>query len=153
VDGFQLRGKFLDALAAVSLDDADDDVFTAAFAADGLAQHAVGLANAGSIAQEKFENPRALDEGEATSSHSSGFLGKLECAPVFEIVPGYNKSMARFISGRGIGFAVAAILLISITFGYTRFLHVNQTTVALSFLLAILAVSAVWGMWWRFSCP
>ncbi|HWY06746.1 MAG TPA: DUF4118 domain-containing protein, partial [Candidatus Acidoferrales bacterium] len=54
--------------------------------------------------------------------------------------------MARFISGRGIGFAVAAILLISITYGYTRFLHVNQTTVALSFLLAILAVSAVWGM-------
>ncbi len=54
--------------------------------------------------------------------------------------------MTRFISGRGIGFVVAAILLISITFGYTRFLNVNQTTVALSFLLAILAVSAVWGM-------
>ena len=54
--------------------------------------------------------------------------------------------MVRFVSGRGIGFAVAATLLISITYGYTRFLHVNQTTVALSFLLAILAVSAVWGM-------
>src|ERR1700686_5844323 len=54
--------------------------------------------------------------------------------------------MARFVSGRGIGFAVAAVLLISITYGYTRFLHVNQTTVALSLLLAILAVSAVWGM-------
>src|SRR6516225_5641792 len=54
--------------------------------------------------------------------------------------------MTRFVAGRGIGFAVAAILLISITFGYARLLHVNQTTVALSFLLAILAVSAVWGM-------
>jgi two-component system sensor histidine kinase KdpD len=54
--------------------------------------------------------------------------------------------MRRFISGRGIGFAVASILLILITFGYSRLLHVNQTTVALSFLLAILAVSAVWGM-------
>ena len=54
--------------------------------------------------------------------------------------------MARFLSGRGIGFGVAAILLISITYGYTRFLHVNPTTAALSFLLAILAVSAVWGM-------
>jgi len=61
-------------------------------------------------------------------------------------ISGYNRSMARFVAGRGIGFVVAAILLISITFGYTRFLHVNQTTVALSFLLAILAVSAVWGM-------
>jgi len=54
--------------------------------------------------------------------------------------------MARFLSGRGIGLAVAAILLISITYGYTRFLRVNPTTAALSFLLAILAVSAVWGM-------
>jgi len=54
--------------------------------------------------------------------------------------------MTRLVAGRGIGIAVAAILLVSITFGYARLLHVNQTTVALSFLLAILAVSAVWGM-------
>jgi two-component system, OmpR family, sensor histidine kinase KdpD len=54
--------------------------------------------------------------------------------------------MSRFVVGRGIGFAVAALLLASITFGYSKLLHVNQTTVALSFLLAILAVSAVWGM-------
>jgi two-component system, OmpR family, sensor histidine kinase KdpD len=54
--------------------------------------------------------------------------------------------MSRFVVGRGIGFAVAAILLASITFGYSKIIHVNQTTVALSFLLAILAVSAVWGM-------
>ncbi len=58
----------------------------------------------------------------------------------------YNTLMARFLAGRGFGFAVAAILLLSITYGYNRILHVNQTTVALSFLLAILAVSAVWGM-------
>ncbi len=37
--------------------------------------------------------------------------------------------------------AVAGIILF-----YRHVLHVNQTTVALSFLLAILAVSAVWGM-------
>jgi len=54
--------------------------------------------------------------------------------------------MSRSLAGRGIGLVVAAILLASITFGYSRLLHVNQTTVALSFLLAILAVSAVWGM-------
>ncbi|HEY2457915.1 MAG TPA: ATP-binding protein [Candidatus Acidoferrum sp.] len=54
--------------------------------------------------------------------------------------------MSRFVVGRGIGFAVAASLLASITFGYSKLLHVNQTTVALSFLLGILAVSAVWGM-------
>ena len=54
--------------------------------------------------------------------------------------------MLRLIVGRGIGFAVAAILLAAITITCTRFIHVNQTTVALLFLLAILAVSAVWGM-------
>ncbi len=54
--------------------------------------------------------------------------------------------MARFLGGRGFGLAVAAFLLAILTFGYSRVLQVNQTTVALSFLLAILAVSAVWGM-------
>jgi len=63
-----------------------------------------------------------------------------------KIVRGYNTDMTRFLSGRGIGFFVATILLLSITVGYRNYLHVNQTTVALSFLLAILTVSAVWGM-------
>ncbi|HTZ46531.1 MAG TPA: DUF4118 domain-containing protein [Verrucomicrobiae bacterium] len=54
--------------------------------------------------------------------------------------------MSRLVAGRGIGFVAAAILLACITFSYSRLIHVNQTTVALSFLLAILAVSAVWGM-------
>ena len=54
--------------------------------------------------------------------------------------------MTRFFMGRGMGFVVAAILLITLTFGYSRVFQVNQTTVALSYLLAILAVSAVWGM-------
>lgn len=54
--------------------------------------------------------------------------------------------MLRLVAGRGIGFVAAAILLSSITVIYSKIIHVNQTTVALSFLLAILAVSAVWGM-------
>jgi two-component system, OmpR family, sensor histidine kinase KdpD len=54
--------------------------------------------------------------------------------------------MARFLVGRVFGFVVATILLVSLTYGYTKIIQVNQTTVALSFLLAILAVSAVWGM-------
>jgi len=58
----------------------------------------------------------------------------------------YNTNMSRSVVGRGIGLAVAAILLASITLVYSRVIQVNQTTVALSFLLAILAVSAVWGM-------
>src|SRR5215470_13035113 len=54
--------------------------------------------------------------------------------------------MQRFLGGRIAGAAVSLVAVALITFFYARVLHVNQTTVALSFLLAILAVSAVWGM-------
>jgi two-component system sensor histidine kinase KdpD len=48
--------------------------------------------------------------------------------------------------GRGAGFAAALIVITGITLFYQHVLKVNQTTVALTFLLAILAVSALWGM-------
>src|SRR6202049_1606236 len=54
--------------------------------------------------------------------------------------------MQRFLGGRTMGFGVAVATVAGITYLYRHILHVNQTTVALSFLLAILAVSAVWGM-------
>ena len=54
--------------------------------------------------------------------------------------------MQRLLGGRIFGFAVSLILITLITVSYRHTLHVNQTTVALTFLLAILAVSAVWGM-------
>jgi two-component system sensor histidine kinase KdpD len=58
----------------------------------------------------------------------------------------YNTYMSRWLAGRWFGLIVAAVLLATLTVIYKKFLHVNHTTVALSFLLAILAVSAVWGM-------
>src|ERR1700757_63848 len=54
--------------------------------------------------------------------------------------------MQRFLGGRIAGVVVSLVILAGIIFFYRHVLHVNQTTVALSFLLAILAVSAVWGM-------
>jgi two-component system sensor histidine kinase KdpD len=54
--------------------------------------------------------------------------------------------MQRFLGGRIVGVAVSLAIIAGIIFFYRHVLHVNQTTVALSFLLAILAVSAVWGM-------
>src|ERR1700720_4893902 len=44
------------------------------------------------------------------------------------------------------GIAVSLAVVAGITLFYRHILHVNQTTVALSFLLAIVAFSAVWGM-------
>jgi two-component system sensor histidine kinase KdpD len=90
--------------------------------------------------------PRDFGVGETASSHSSGFFGKCAFSPQLEFAVSYNTRMSRLAAGRGIGFVAAAILLATITIGYSKLLHVNQTTVALSFLLAILAVSAVWGM-------
>jgi two-component system sensor histidine kinase KdpD len=54
--------------------------------------------------------------------------------------------MQRFLAGRIFGFATSVLIVAGITMVYTHMVRVNQTTVALSLLLAILAVSAVWGM-------
>lgn len=54
--------------------------------------------------------------------------------------------MHRFLGGRIVGVAVSIVALAGIILFHRYVTHVNQTTVALSFLLAILAVSAVWGM-------
>src|SRR5258707_2320057 len=54
--------------------------------------------------------------------------------------------MRRLLGGRIAGVAASLVVLAVIIVIYRHVLQVNQTTVALSFLLAILAVSAVWGM-------
>jgi len=54
--------------------------------------------------------------------------------------------MQRFLGARVLGAAVSLLVVAGIVLAYRHVLKVNQTTVALSFLLAILAVSAVWGM-------
>lgn len=50
------------------------------------------------------------------------------------------------LSGRAIGFTVSLTIVAAITVFFRHARDVNQTTIALTFLLAILAVSAVWGM-------
>jgi len=54
--------------------------------------------------------------------------------------------MQRFLAGRTFGFLLSIFIVAGIAVLYRQVLPANQTTVALSFLLAILAVSAVWGM-------
>src|SRR5258706_8674051 len=54
--------------------------------------------------------------------------------------------MQRFLAGRTFGFLLSIFIVAGIPVLYRQILPANQTTVALSFLLAILAVSAVWGM-------
>jgi two-component system sensor histidine kinase KdpD len=54
--------------------------------------------------------------------------------------------MRRLLASRFPGFVMAAGIVAIITFVYYKVFHVNHTTVALTFLLAILAVSTVWGL-------
>ncbi|MGB7284172.1 MAG: DUF4118 domain-containing protein [Candidatus Acidiferrum sp.] len=54
--------------------------------------------------------------------------------------------MQRMLGGRVFGFAVSLAIVAGLTVFYRHARDVNQTTIALTFLLAILAVSAVWGM-------
>jgi fatty-acid desaturase len=53
--------------------------------------------------------------------------------------------MQRFLGALVLGAVVSLLVVAGIVLAY-RHVRVNQTTVALSFLLTILAVSAVWGM-------
>jgi hypothetical protein len=55
-NGLNICEEFFDAFAAVSFHHSDHDVFAAASAAVRLAQHAKGLADTGSVAEEKLEN-------------------------------------------------------------------------------------------------
>ena len=55
-DGIELRHEFGDAFAAVGFHDADDDVFAATVAADRLAEHAVGLADARRVAEKQLQH-------------------------------------------------------------------------------------------------
>jgi two-component system sensor histidine kinase KdpD len=50
------------------------------------------------------------------------------------------------LAGRAFGFGVSLAIIVGITVFFRHARDVNQTTIALTFLLAILAVSAVWGM-------
>src|SRR5206468_2410474 len=59
-DDVQLGQQVGDALASMGLDYADNNVLTATVTANALAQHAVGLAHAGSVAEKQFENSLLL---------------------------------------------------------------------------------------------
>src|SRR5580700_11031268 len=53
--------------------------------------------------------------------------------------------MLRRLPARAIQFVASLVIVYGIVFFYKKIFPVNQTAVALTFLLAILAVSTVWG--------
>ena len=54
--------------------------------------------------------------------------------------------MKNVINGPIFRFTVSAVIVAGIVFVYFRWIHVNPTTVGFSFLLAVLLISAAWGL-------
>lgn len=56
--------------------------------------------------------------------------------------------MSKEVQRAALRLAVAVAVVAAITTLYVRLFHVNPTTVALTFLVAVLVVSASWGLWY-----
>src|SRR3989441_12140917 len=91
--------------------------------------------------------PLVFCAADASSIHCSGVLAMSLFAPgrPSEAYPRINHMRASLPS-RAFHFAAALGIVLAITFVYQKALGVNATTVALTFLLAILVVSTVWGL-------
>jgi len=85
--------------------------------------------------------------GAAVASHCSGVLGiapiVVETTGIVDV--GYNR-LVNALSRSLAGYVAAALAVVCITVVFHKFIHVNPTTVALTFLLGVLAVSATWGL-------
>ncbi len=125
---------------AMRFHDADDYILTALCAAKAFAQHAVGFADTGRIPEKDFERPALL------VNHS--LAGR---EPVFRrlSVVDHRFRMHSMNSQRIVmifRWMAAASALAGIVLVYSRWLHVNQTTVALTLLLLVLTLAANWSL-------
>src|SRR3984957_9609945 len=129
------------------LDDADDDVFSAAAPPDGFTQHAERFAHARCIAQKKLQDALGSFLGRYFVKplvwglwhtdiliHSVIKMLVLNC-PVSKKLP---ILLARYAA------ALAAVLMITYFYAHTH--RFNATTIAFTYLLAILGVSTLWGL-------
>ena len=139
-------GEFGDALASVGLDDSDDHVLSTATSADSLAEHVVRLSNTWGVAEKQLEDclllfgSRLLEPLLWGLSHDAYSLFRpANCRIV------YNLAVKRLVQ-QIVRYVVVSALDIFITWFCFRIFHHNPTTVGFVFLLAILVVSASWGL-------
>src|SRR2546422_217262 len=91
--------------------------------------------------------PRVFCAADASSSHCSGVLAmSLSSSKRPSEYYARIKPVRASLPSRAFRFAAALGIVLAITFVYQKALGVNATTVALTFLLAILVVSTVWGL-------
>ena len=146
-DNFQLLRQLGCDLAAVRLDHSDYDVLSAPLPANGFAQHVVRLSHSGSIAEDQFEHSRAFLRRSLFQPLLGSLWHGLHCArPITNCRTQLKSRNVKTVPHKVFRFAVTVAIVGIIVALYTRVVHVNPTTVALSFLLAVLIVSANWGL-------
>jgi two-component system sensor histidine kinase KdpD len=86
--------------------------------------------------------------GAAASSHCSGVLGiaPIVVEPRGIVDVSYNRLVQQKVIKSALRYAASAALVFVIVFVYHTIVKVNPTTVALTFLLGVLILSATWGL-------
>ena len=148
-DAFQLAGELGDAFATVGFNDAGNDVLAATGATLGLAQHAVGFAHAGGVAEKDLEDADSFFFGGLFQPLFGSFLGKT----IFFVGGHAQTSILRTIlrmrrNGilRWIPYGLGSLAVAGVTGVNFRLLHANLSTVSLSFLLVVLVTAARAGL-------
>ena len=146
-DPFEFARQFCGRLAAVSLHYSDHNIFAAAGPPNRLAEHAVGLPYSGRVPEEEFENA-ARFIGRNFLQPLLGSFGhrKLFCSERVGLVTcKYNADVKTPVQIQALRYSFVGVSITVIT-GVAYRLHINQTTVALMFLVMVLLTSAYWGL-------
>ncbi|HZU22151.1 MAG TPA: DUF4118 domain-containing protein, partial [Terriglobales bacterium] len=131
----------------MALHQSDHHILAAAFATNAFAEHAVGFANAGRVAEKQLEDALPLLRSSLFQPLLRGFVhaglfshghaAESPCSTICAV-----KSPAQSL----LRYAIALGVVAAITWVYFRLIHVNPTTVGFTFLVAVLLVSAAWGL-------
>src|SRR5260370_9564892 len=95
-----MRNRPFDAFAPVRFHHADDDVFAAATPAQGLAQHAEGLAHAWRVTEEELEDAARFLRRRSNLQPFFWLFGQGLCSPRRIFSMRQNVAMQGFLAGR-----------------------------------------------------
>lgn len=129
-------------------DQAEHDIFTAAVPPNPLAQHVVSLADTRRIAHKQLKQAFLL-RGHCffkpllwSLLHRGHIVVQAPEIVEWATISAVKKALAKTL----IRFTTTVIVVLAIVAVFRRVLHTNPATVGFTFLLAVLVVSAKWGL-------
>ena len=127
---------------------ADDHVFAAAATPDSLTQHLVSLADARRVAEEQLKNWGPPDGGNLFKPLVWSFVHLRHSYLIARKMS--NPATIMRVKMRWLQFVfrytAVTLAVVLVAWIYRHLIHVNPTTVALTFLLLVLVVSTSWGL-------